>query len=358
MTTFDSDPNYTITNNKLCFSHSFNKPLKPFHKIMRQTNHLVLGNNFNQKLNLTPNITILTLGNNYNQKFKIKPYTTSITFGNNFNQPVHLTPCVKTLIFGQNFNQPIVLTHAPCIETLIFGQDFNHPIVLTPCIQTLTFGNDFNHDIELVPSITHITFGQHFNYTIFEYTKNIVSLEYERAFDQPYLLPKNLSYYCAKVWYDDDYPILNKNMKSLHVGFVSTELIKTNKCLTYAKIACLGDTTCVLNKKITHFDTYRCSMDKGLPKHLSILSIHISDGKHYIIPTINLVNLSLFYNETHDHDVVLDNVNKNTELIMVIKRGSHKIIDNIPNGVSTLTLEYCETTFDNIPNSVEKFTSY
>lgn len=118
---------YTIVNNTMRFSNTFNESLEPYIYAMSQHN-----------------TTVLKMGKAYNQPFVLRSNTLyykimELNFGRgfSFNQPIDLTPNTVELSFGRDFDQPIVLTSN--IRVLNFGRCFNQPIVLTRNVEIVIF---------------------------------------------------------------------------------------------------------------------------------------------------------------------------------------------------------------------------
>lgn len=345
---------YILKDHKLCFSHSFDKPLKPYHNIMRQVDHLVFGNNFNQILKITPNIIHLILGNNFNRIFKISPHIETLEFGNNFNQPVILTQCLKILIFGDNFNQPIVLT--PGIQKLRFGCNFNHPIVLTPNISHLTFGKYFNQDIDLTPGLKYVQFGESYSYTIFECPKNVETYEFSNK-DGDYLvaIPKNILRLTIEMSSEEQIGF-NKKMKYFCLNSTFANTIFPNKNMLHFSVKYSyshpnrgKSTIFVLSKKITHLHIDVCTSCIQLPKHLTHLTLGLGKTRQNMALS-NLLQLKLNYVVFFKHNIQLEQMGTDAEITIIC--GEHKIIDNIPNGANSLNLRFV-SSLDNTPSNIK-----
>jgi hypothetical protein len=71
--------------------------------------HLKFGENFNSKINFSPNskLRILELGNNFNQKIDLPEGLTHLSLGNHFNQKIDLPEGLTHLRLGPNFNRNI-----------------------------------------------------------------------------------------------------------------------------------------------------------------------------------------------------------------------------------------------------------
>lgn len=352
MTNIPND--YVLKDGKLCFSHDFDKPLKPYRDVMRQTNYLVFGNNFNQKLKLAPNITHLILGNCFNQRFKMGQNILTLEFGNCFNKPLHLTQCLEILIFGDNFNQPLILT--PRISILKFGNCFNQPIVLTPNISYLSFGMAFNQKIDLTPNLNYILFGEEFRQTFEKYPKNIetVILDNTNCFSI-FLFPGNMSRLTIPISFGKHIEI-NKKMKYFYLNSSWVESIRSCKNMSHFSVenaqAFRGPATVFnLSKKITHLNIDIRTTYIQLPKHLTHLTLLLGDIKQNMALS-NLVQLNLCYKVGTTHNIQLEQMCTGAK--MLIEHGEHKLIDGIPNGVNVLRLRWVKS-FDNLPNSIKKF---
>jgi len=99
--------NYIEKKNTIIFNYKFNKVidkelLSEYKKIIFNDfdGYKFVGSNFNQKIDLSPNLTHITFGLNFNQKVDLPQNLTHLTFGVHFNQKVDLPQNLTHLTFG------------------------------------------------------------------------------------------------------------------------------------------------------------------------------------------------------------------------------------------------------------------
>ena len=89
--------------------------------------HLILGDYFNQSINLPNSLTHLKFGFSFNQPINLPNNLTHLTFGDYFNQPITLPNSLTHLTLGDRFNQPI--TASKYFHREIIPSKFKHLVV-------------------------------------------------------------------------------------------------------------------------------------------------------------------------------------------------------------------------------------
>lgn len=116
-----------------CRDHStFNQPLYLSELIF--TTHLILGENFNNIIQLPRQLIYLELNDN-------------------FNHQINLPDSLEFFSMGTYFNCPIILPS----NLMVFRMNniFNHPINLPKNLKYMTIGNEYTHQL-LFPNLLHL----------------------------------------------------------------------------------------------------------------------------------------------------------------------------------------------------------
>lgn len=170
-------------------------------KIPKSLKHLTIDCYFNKSiyyLNFT-SITHLVLSENFNQKIDNLPKTlTHLTLGDCFDKSVNKLPESLThLIIGDSFNNsvdklPELLTH------LTLGRNFNNQSVdsLPKKLTHLTLGDYFGQTVDNLPeSLTYLSLGSNFDQQVDHLPDGLKCLNLKRAYDFCHTidsLPENL----------------------------------------------------------------------------------------------------------------------------------------------------------------------
>lgn len=125
---------------------------------------LIMGYNFNQKIEHMIHITHLTVGHSFDVKtHKIPSSVAHLTFNNGFNRPLSnaIPSSVTHLTFGDHFNQHIDGQIPSSVTHLTFGGRFVHQIhdCIPKSVKYLEIGSGFGKVVnDCVPlSVTHLT---------------------------------------------------------------------------------------------------------------------------------------------------------------------------------------------------------
>lgn len=267
---------YTFRKDTLRFHDKFNKSLKSYHKIMCLSSTIILGNSFNQKIKLPPNVKHLETGYNFNEQLCSNTDLEKLVFGYAFNRPFYPTPKIKWLEFGHSFNQPLVLTES--IKTLKFGNCFNKPLVIKSKLDSLYLGTKFNQKINLDPGATielmfivctnaqrRIISNPGIKCILIDWScnkpfdlktiKNASSVSCFINKNVPIKLTKNISELCL-CEYEHPTLILNKNIQRLKIDCGYNGPLFLPKKLYYISFCSYSKPNVRLGKHLTHWEQY------------------------------------------------------------------------------------------------------
>lgn len=175
---------------------------------MRQITKIIIGENFNNILELTPNITHLKLNGEFDKPLHLTKHMLFLKCGFEFNRPIQLNKYMKSLSLGFCFNRVLKLT--PDIRQLTLSVEFNQPIYLTRKIIFLYISYCFKQPIELSKNIKYlVVYDLSYNLQLF-FPKHITHIHFSN-YTGKCLLPKFLQtfdfeYNCANT-YAFEYPI-------------------------------------------------------------------------------------------------------------------------------------------------------
>lgn len=350
-----STNNYTITDNTLRFSNTFNKSLGPYRKILRNTSitHLELGSNFSQKLVLPPNITSLTLGNNFNRPFVLTKYITDLTIGNQFNQRIVSTENVKNLRFGEEFDQPLILGSR--VEKLVFDNDsmFDHPIVLNENLVSVVFGSQFNQPLVLSRNLEELWVGYCFDCSII-FSPKLKRLIFDEHcyYNEPLVLGKTIVELCLGQSSVQSIE-LYKNVRILNIhnaGYGKQVVLNKylSELVNYSE--CVGE----LSKNISYIQFKHADVRGVLPKRVKHVSVGFVCDKvkyFYLPPYLEYVNLG----DTCNKSIVLEHGRTQSSLTVCDLNHNYPIIDNLLNGTcKVIVTETDDVYWNNMPNSISE----
>lgn len=203
---------------------------------------------------------------------------------------VDLTMDVTHLSTISSFNQPLIFT--PNIQTIHFGTLYNLPIELPKYVHSLIVGFDYNRNVVLTKYIERLYFSVSYNIPL-TLSKNLINITFGLKFNQPLALTKHIL--TLKLGYHYNNPIiLSKNLLDLSGGKLSIIF---------------------LNKK------------------LKCLDIHILSTQHIILPShIKYLRIYSMNKYIVEHSVMCLNISCD----------DRAIIDNIPNGMKNIVIEFKE----------------
>lgn len=162
--------NYTIRDSTLEFVSDFNEPLDDYYEIISRypslsfrtfMNPYVWGD-FDQPLNLLPNLTTVNLGDSFNQQIVLTKPLKILSFEKNFNQHLTLSKNLLSLDTSYYFDQPIVLIKN--LKILRFKGIYNKPLVLSKNLTLVRLTENFAQYIFLTKKIVGIIVCCRLNY--------------------------------------------------------------------------------------------------------------------------------------------------------------------------------------------------
>lgn len=230
----------------------------------------------------------------------IGPNITHIILNSCCDFSVDLTMDIVHLSTISSFNQPLIFT--PNIQTIHFGTLYNLPIELPKYVHSLIVGCNYNQNVILTKHIERLYFSMSYNIPL-TLSKNLINITFGLKFNQPLILTKHISTLSLSYYYNNPI-ILSKNLLDLSGG-------------NFSKI--------ILNKKLKRLDTYLLPTHHViLPSHIKYLRIHSMDK--YII--------------------------EHSDMYLNIICDNHTIIDNIPNGMKNIVIEFKKggMPMDNLPS--------